>query len=191
MARRDFPDAGITLGIFGVAFALILTGCGGERTSAEEFGRLEVRVAALDGRSVELREGRAELADEGIEVVLDQLLLTGTLDGVEGEVSAGFLYTNREGALSEVELVVALREEGEMHQLGSFFLGGPFRVEGIRYAGGEIITYLLDYAIDDPPCCPTIPLQRRFQIVDGEIGEVEIFDTPLDDPVDAGLESPT
>jgi len=190
MTPAHFRSSGTTVFLLGSLLSVALGGCGRERTPEEEFRDLEVAVEALDGRIVRLDGGRAALADEGIEVVLDQLLLTGSLDGTPGEVTVGFLYTNSEGALSELELVVALREEERMRHLDSYDLGGPFRVEGIRYEGGEIVTYLLDFAIDDPPCCPTISLQRRFQIVEGEVREVEIFDLQQVDPTQAELETP-
>lgn len=175
------------------AVALLFGGCGGGETSAAEaFRNLDLTVAALDGRAVALRDGRVGFPDEGIEVVLDGLHLTGSLDSERGEVTAGFLYTNREGALSEIELVVALRREGEeMQHLGSRLLGGPFRVEGIRYEAGEIVVYLLDYSLDDPPCCPTISLQRRFHLVDGEVREVEVVDPDSEERVPEGaIETP-
>jgi hypothetical protein len=165
---------------------LSVAGCTGEApSSAEAFRNLDLTSTALDGRAVELTDGRAVFVDEGIEVVLDELLLTGTLDGGEGAITAGFLYTNREGEFSEIELVVASEVEGEMRHLDSFLLGGPFRVEGIRYEAETILVYLLDYAADDPPCCPTLSLQRRFHVVDGQLREVEVVD-----PIEAGAETP-
>jgi hypothetical protein len=169
-----------------VLLALGGAGCAGEAPSASEaFRSLALAVEALDNRVVQLEEGRADFPEEGIEVILDELLLTGTLDGVEGEATTGFLYTNREGDLSQMELALGTRDlssgPGEMRHLDSFSLGGPFRAEGIRYQGGEILVYLLDFAPDDPPCCPTISVQRRFQVVDGALREVEIVD-PIGTP---------
>jgi hypothetical protein len=145
-------------------------------------------VEALEGRTVQLRDGRAPLPEEGLEIVMDELHLSGSLDSVEGEVTAGFLYTTPEGAFSEIELVVALRDTDGMRHLDSHFLGGPNRVEGLRYEGVVILVYLLDYAPDDAPCCASVSFQRRFQLVDGELREVEIVDVEAVEAMEGGTE---
>lgn len=169
-----------------VATLAVVAGCGDEPTSAEAFRNLEIAVESLDGRTVELEEGRAALPEEGLELTLDELHLSGSVESVEDEVTVGFLHTTRGTAFSDLELVVAGRDESGMRHLDSFFLGGPYRAEGIRYEGEEIVVYLLDYAADDPPCCPSISFQRRFHLVDGEVREVEVVD--VEEPASETIE---
>ena len=152
--------------------ALGLGACGGEAADpGTAFENLEVRVEALGGRAVRLEERRALLDDESVEIVLDDLHLTGVLDTPGAPVTTGILYTTRGGAETQTELVVARQVDGELTHVSSLSLGERMRVEGIRYQEGEIIVHVLDYGPADPPCCPSVAYERRFVLEEGGLRE--------------------
>jgi hypothetical protein len=147
-------------------------GCGDPPSAREAFENLTISVYALDGREVRLQDRRATLPNDEGEIVLDDLHLTGILDAPDRPVTAGILHVEGGAGIAATELVLAMQEEGRMSYLGSAPLGGRLRVEGIRYADGNVILHLLEFAPDDPPCCPSLPMQREFTVVGDEVLEV-------------------
>jgi len=144
----------------------MLPGCGDtETTPAVAFANLEIQVAALDGRDVQLRDRRAELPEEGVSLLLDDLHLTGTLDDPSRPVTSGIVYVTRSGEPLRTELVVA-RQDGDapMVHVATTPLGERMRIEGIRYQDGSIVIHTMEYGPEDPPCCPGIPVLRHFRL---------------------------
>jgi len=159
-----------------IPFCILLvtgvTGCGEPPSAREAFENLTVPVHALDGREVRLQDRRATLPNDEVDILLDDLHLTGTLDSPDRPVTAGILHVAGAAGIAATELVLAVQDEGRMSYLGSAPLGGRLRVEGIRYAEGNVILHLLEFAADDPPCCPSLPVQREFTVVGDEVLEV-------------------
>ncbi len=148
-----------------VLAALLATACGDSgRSPAETFAHLTIAPAGLDGRSVTLEGGGATLEAEGIEIHLDPLHLRGMLGTPPRPVTTGILHLTWPGGGQSTELLIAEERDDRMEHLASIELGGALRIEGIRYDQGEIVLHLLDYASDDPPCCPSLPQLRRFSL---------------------------
>jgi len=149
--------------------AVVGCGDGPALSTREAFENLLLTVYALDGAEVQLHERRAHLEEQGVEIVLDDLHLTGVAGSPARRVTTGILYVEGPAGQSRTELVVAEEIDDTMRHVATVPLGARLRVEGIRYEAGTIVVHLLDYAPDDPPCCPSLPLEERFTLQGQEV----------------------
>jgi hypothetical protein len=172
--KTSTPIVSRTVALVAILVAAVSGACAiGDVDPDAEFESLTFRVTALGGREVRLQDREASLTEEGVQVLLDDLHLTGILDASRGPVTTGILYVVRTRAEPATELVVVQEEDGSLAHVSSHPLGGGMRIEGIRYEEGRIVVHVLDYDPDDPPCCPSLPSERRF-ILDGtELREVD------------------
>jgi len=143
-----------------------LSSCGDDAapSTRESFENLLLTVHALDGAEVQLRDRGVQLEEQGIQILLDDLHLTGIVGSPARRITTGILYVEGPASQSRTELVVAEEVDGTMQHVATHPLGSRLRVEGIRYQEGTIVLHLLDYAPDDPPCCPSLPIEERFYL---------------------------
>ena len=139
-------------------------GDGAAPSTRESFENLLLTVYALDGAEVQLRDRGVQLEEQGIQILLDDLHLTGVMGNPARRITTGILHVEGPSGQARTELVVAEEIEGTLLHLATHPLGARLRVEGIRYQEGTIVLHLLDYAPDDPPCCPSLPLEERFSL---------------------------
>jgi len=151
-----------------------LSGCGDgpAPSSREAFENLLLTVHALDGAVVQLADRSALLEEQGMQILLDDLHLTGAVGSPARRITTGILYVEGPAGQSRTELVVAEEVDGTMQHVATHPLGARLRVEGIRYQDGTIVVHLLDYAPDDPPCCPSLPLEERFSLQGQEVRSI-------------------
>jgi len=173
--RREcaFPRLFLPAALIASLFAP-LSGCGDSPapSTREAFENLLLTVHALDGAEVQLRDRSALLEELGIQILLDDLHLTGIAGSPARRITTGILYVEGPASQYRTELVVAEEVDGTMQHIATHPLGARLRVEGIRYQDGAIVVHLIDYAPDDPPCCPSLPLEERFSLEGQEVRPV-------------------
>jgi len=168
---------------------LVIGGCiaGAPSSPEEALGNLTLTVSLPDPVEVRLRDRRGTLPSGG-DLLMDDLILHGRLEGMPSPVTAGILYLTGSEGERRTHLVLAVSEERGLRPLASLELGGAMRIEGLRFSAREVRVHTMEYAGEDLPCCPTLPAERRFAVENGEL--IEVQEQPPISPLSGAIESP-
>jgi hypothetical protein len=98
----------------------------------------------------------------------------GDLDG-DGIGDAAAITVEEPGGSGRFRILHALlREEGELHDADTAFLGDRIRVEGVAIHDGVIMVFMLDRPPDVPFAeTPSIPVIRKFRLAGETLEELE------------------
>ncbi len=98
----------------------------------------------------------------------------GDLNG-DGVGDAAAITVEEPGGSGRFRILHALlREEGELHDADTAFLGDRIRVEGVAIHDGVIMVFMLDRPPDAPFAeVPSIPVIRKFRLAGESLEELE------------------
>ena len=158
-----------------LAALVLLGGC--ERQDAAPAGRpgLALGPAALaEGTyivsipggldTVALAGGRHRDETTGVESVLLPLAAWGDLYGDDRREVAAVIVTRIPGRGALNEMVVVADGGGRPVQIAHEYLGDRVDVEGLAVADRSVAVQMQVHGPDDPACCPTQRVSRRFTI---------------------------
>ncbi len=90
----------------------------------------------------------------------------GDLNGDEIEDAAVVLVTNLEDSGVFVDMAIVVQEEDVLTNITSTLLGENIDLIDLAIEDGQIVVDLYTQASDDPTCCPTLPVQRIYELGD-------------------------
>ena len=154
---------------------LVATACGETRDEPPPPGGLALGPAALAaGRyivsvpggldTVTLTAGRHIDDTTSAETLLLPLAAWGDLHGDDRREVATVIVTRVPGRGALHEMVVVADRGGRPVQIAHQFLGDRVDVEGLRIADRSVTVQMQVHGPDDPICCPTERVARRFTI---------------------------
>lgn len=162
---------------FVTAAALIgaLAGCQPQRDEPAARGGLALGPAALANATyivgipggldtVTLAGGRRLDENLGIETVLLPIAAWGDLHGDDRREVATVVVTRIPGRGALHEMVVLADIGGRPVQIAHEYLGDRVDVEGLAVADRAVAVQMQVHGPNDPPCCPTQRVSRRFTI---------------------------
>jgi len=177
-----------------VAGALLAVGCDHAATpppppavavpraapSVVALGELEYRLEGFDGYPVPLHAGRyqapPELPDAERVVAsaeLHRFSAIGDLDGDGSADAAVVVVADGGGSGVFHELVAVLNRADGLQATLSLPLGDRIELRGIEVREGRVLVDLLGARPDDPACCPSQRLTRRYKVSEGRLVEAE------------------
>lgn len=165
LARRALAGA--------VAFAA--AGCAGERSAPEAPGGLALGPGALAAGTyivgipggldtVTLAGGRHLDEATRHETLLLPVMAWGDLTGDDRREAVGVIATRIPGRGILHEMVVVAEAGGRPVQVAHEYLGDRVDVEGLAVGDRSVRVQMQVHGPDDPPCCPTQRVTRRFSI---------------------------
>lgn len=145
-ARTEPPPSGLALGPGSLASGTYIIGIPG----------------GLD--TVTLAAGRSADAAGGHESILLPIMAWGDLSGDDRREAVAVIATRvpQRGVLHE--LVVLAESGGRPVQIAHQYLGDRVDVEGLSVANRSVSVQMQVHGPNDPPCCPTDRVTRRFSI---------------------------
>jgi hypothetical protein len=142
------------------------------------------RVDALGDTAVRLVDGSVEdtRPDGGVRfrARLRTVHARGDLDADGKEEAAVVLESETGGSGVFVDLVVFTADGSGPRQLEARFLGDRVQVESLSLENGSVIVVLLTHDDEDPLCCPTRSVVRRFVWEADTLEETELPYRELD-----------
>ena len=164
--------------------AALLTSCDGPAggdtlpPDREELEGATILTESTDTGLATLEDGefRAPVAPgSASELVITLARSTvGDLNG-DGVGDAAAITVEEPGGSGRFRILHALlREEGELHDADTAFLGDRIRVEGVAIHDGVIMVFMLDRPPDAPFAeVPSIPVIRKFRLAGETLEELE------------------
>lgn len=120
----------------------------------------------LDGRVVTLRDPARPPAESagGVEPELQlvQPVAFGADSGL-GPVAAAVVVESGGGTGSFSWLHLMARVGRRVAAVASGYLGDRVEMTGLRFAGDTIVVRMVTQGPDDPMCCPTLVVERRYR----------------------------
>lgn len=100
-------------------------------------------------------------------VMLTDFQVRGDLDGDGDEDAAVLISTNTGGSGVFLDLAIMRNDNGTPVNTTSEFLGDRVQVEKFFLEGDQIGLDMITQGPEDPLCCPTLKVTRRYQLQDG------------------------
>ena len=158
-----------------LSLLLLALACDTAREAPPPSGGLALGPAALAGGryivsvpggldTVTLSAGRHIDETTSAETLLLPLAAWGDLHGDDRREVATVIVTRVPGEGALHEMVVVADRRGRPVQIAHQFLGNGVDVEGLRIADRSVTVQMQVHRPDDPPCCPTERVSRRFTI---------------------------
>ena len=175
-----------------LAVAALLVSCDGPAggdtlpPDREELEGATVLTENTEAGTATLEDGefRAPVAPGSASELVITLTQTtvGDLNG-DGIGDAAAITVEEPGGSGRFRILHALvREEGELHDADTAFLGDRIRVEGVAIHDGVVMVFMLDRPRDAPFAeVPSIPVIRKFRLAGETLEELE----PIGGQVDA------
>ena len=167
---RRFRESHVALALALATLALI--GCGKATPPEPPLTRAELKSADLQTDYVsggvirltggEYREPAAPGSAAETVITLTQHVAYAPL--VTGQsAAAAIVETQTGGSGTYVDLVVIARQNGHPTQLAAAHLGDRVKVKSIAFDKGIVTLTMLVHGPDDPLCCPTLEVTRRYE----------------------------
>ena len=102
-----------------------------------------------------------------------QTMALGDLDGDTVDDAVVVIAINTGGSGSFFYLVAVLNQDGKPTQAGQDLLGDRVQVSSLSVADGRIVIDMKVAGPSDPLCCPSLPVQRTYELQDGVLVMVE------------------
>ena len=83
------------------------------------------------------------------------------------------LTANSGGSGVFVYLAIVVNDKGLPKHMASLALGDRVQIQSVAIAAGEIVLELIKHGPNDPLCCPTQRVSRKFNLLDGNLIEVK------------------
>ena len=147
--------------------------------------RATIRTESTESGTATLEDGefRAPVAPgSSSELVITLAQSTvGDLNG-DGIGDAAAITVEEPGGSGRFRILHALlKEEGELHDADTAFLGDRIRVEGVAIHDGVIMVFMLDRPPDAPFAeVPSIPVIRKFRLAGESLEELESIGGQVD-----------
>ncbi len=104
---------------------------------------------------------------------LDKHIAIGDLDGGTTVESAVVIWTNTGGTGTFIDLAILALRDGEIVNIATRFLGDRLRIHALSIVEREIVLDATMHTPDDPMCCPSLRVTRRFRLDQGGLTEQE------------------
>ena len=110
----------------------------------------------------EYREKVAPGSATKIRVVLTEHIAYGDLDG--RPAAAAVLFTDPGGSGTFFDLAAMVSKDGHPVNAATTSLGDRVKIDTVAIAGNEIVVGMTTHRPEDPLCCPTQQVERRFAL---------------------------
>jgi uncharacterized membrane protein len=147
-----------------------------ELRNATYYDVVPVPVTLVDGR-FEGDDTTSHYSPRLTVVIPEEPYVTGDLTGDGVEEAVVLLAVNFGGSGVFSSLAVLGTTDGMVEHLASIELGDRPKLEHLVIADGELVADLVTHGPDDPMCCPTQVIQRRWRLEDGQV--IETVDEAL------------
>ena len=152
----------------------MLAGCGSEQGEAPPAAPIALRPEQLREASyrsdlaaagtVKLTAGRYEEPESRLTVALAGEPALGDLDGDGAADAAVVLETDGGGSGVFMELAAVLSRGGAPVHAASALLGDRVIMESVSIEAGAVVVQMVTQGENDPMCCPTLRVVRRYRL---------------------------
>lgn len=136
------------------------------------------RVEALGDTAVPFSDGLAQglRPDGGVAFSARILPLhaRGDIDADGADEGAIIVQSETGGSGVFVDLILVRADASRPRQVGALFLGDRVQVESLSVEAGSVVATVLGHDEEDPLCCPTRSVVRRFAWETGDLAEVDL-----------------
>ena len=142
---------------------------GAEREATADPGAMTYRLRSLPEGTVTIKGGeyRAPAAPDSASEVIVKLTDRKAFGTVQGrDAGAVILVTSLGGTGSFYELALLSRRPEGWENTDTVLLGDRVRVHGVRIENDQVVAAMTAHGPDDPLCCPTIEVSKRFMVRD-------------------------
>ena len=151
-----------------VLAAVWVTACApfGIQRTAEALGNVVVKSNWTASGIAQLRNGeyREQVAPGSASAVVVKLGPVSQRQVGNRGVAAALIITDAGGSGTFIDLALFVRRGDEWQNTDLIALGDRVRVEALRMFGEQVVVQLVVHAPQDPLCCPTQPVTRRFAL---------------------------
>ncbi|TFG66339.1 MAG: hypothetical protein E4H28_02270 [Gemmatimonadales bacterium] len=102
---------------------------------------------------------------------LDEHVAIGDLDGNDTAEAAVVIWTNTGGTGAFVDLAVLEERDGQIVNIATRFLGDRLRIHSLSISDRVVELDATIHTPDDPMCCPSLRVKRRFRMERGSLIE--------------------
>ena len=113
---------------------------------------------------VQLSDGEYHNVEEGVRVTLTDLIAIGDLNGDGVDDAAALLVVSPGGSGVFRYAAVAINRDGEPDNVACLMIGDRVDVKVFRIENSEIVAEMIAHGPDDPMCCPTQSVVRRYRL---------------------------
>ncbi len=172
---------GFNYGVLLVIIAVLVAGCAsGSKEGAESTITIE-QLASMEYQSEFTKSGTAplengEYSEQAAPGSATQTSVTLTDHVAFGELNgepaaAVVLVTDPGGSGTFYSLHVVVNQDGELVNIANTDLGDRVQINSLVIEEGEIVVDMVTQGPDDPMCCPTQEVVKRYELQD-ELVEV-------------------
>ena len=83
--------------------------------------------------------------------------------------AAVILVTNPGGSGTFYDLALVVDRDGEPQNIASTQLGDRIKINALSFQDGAILVDMITQGPDDPYCCPTLQVLRRYELQDQQL----------------------
>jgi uncharacterized membrane protein len=148
----------------------------GELRNATYYDVVPVPVTLVDGR-FEGDDTTSQYSPRLTVMIPEEPYVTGDMTGDGVEEAVALLAVNFGGSGVFSSLVVLGTTDGTAEHVASIELGDRPKLESLVIENGVLVADLVTHGPDDPMCCPTQAIQRRWRLEDGQV--IETVDEAL------------
>lgn len=112
-------------------------------------------------------EPAAPNSEMQVDIRLADWFKQGDLDGDGNPDVAVLLFSNAGGSGTFVDLAAVLQSQDGPRHAASAPLGDRVKIQSIEINNGIITVQMITQGPDDPMCCPTMEVTRRYQLQPG------------------------
>ena len=157
----------------------MLAGCSGQGNAPpaapaltpELLREASYRSELAAARIVKLTAGRYQEPESKLTVALAGEPVLGDLDGDGAADAAVVLETDGGGSGVFMELAAVLNRGGAPVHAASARLGDRVSVESVAIEAGAMVVQMVTQGEDDPMCCPTLRVVRRYRLAGQSLAE--------------------
>ena len=105
-------------------------------------------------------------------ITLTDFVAFGDLDGNGIDDAAVILVTTGGGSGAFYDLAAVLNEQGQPRHVDTASLGDRVVIQALSVESGEIMVPMVAHGEDDPLCCPTMQVTRRYELDERRLVEL-------------------
>jgi len=167
---------GFNYGVLLVIIAVLVAGCAsGSKEGAESTITIE-QLASMEYQSEFTKSGTAplengEYSEQAAPGSATQTSVTLTDHVAFGELNgepaaAVVLVTDPGGSGTFYSLHVVVNQDGELVNIANTDLGDRVQINSLDIEDGQIVVEMVTQGPDDPMCCPTQEVTKRYELQD-------------------------
>jgi hypothetical protein len=122
---------------------------------------------------VQLANGKYESSEESIYASLTDKVAFGDINGDGVNDAAAVLATNSGGSGVFIDLAAVIDKKGNPVNVAVTPLGERVKIDSISIANKQIILAMVVHDKDDPLCCPTLKVNRVYELQKDSLVQVK------------------